>query len=107
LLPLYDALRKRVKQGVPVETLDLRMCGTHPDGRAEDWLQSLHEFVVDVMHPEQTSGVRVHFTWTTNVILISYPCRQAFTSICDLTYQIYQTPKPPSQGNKWNLCGTP
>ena len=71
LLPLYDALRKRVEQGVLVETLDLRMCGAHPDGRAEDWLQSLREFVVDVMRPEQTSGVRVHFTWTTNVILKS------------------------------------
>jgi hypothetical protein len=58
LLPLYDALRKRVEQGVPVETLDLRMCRAHADSRAEDWLQSLREFVVDVLRPEQTSDVR-------------------------------------------------
>ena len=58
LLPLYDALRKRVDQGVPVETLDLRMCEAHSDGRAEDWLQSLSEIVVDVLRPEQTFEVR-------------------------------------------------
>jgi hypothetical protein len=58
LLPLYDALRMRVEQGVPVERLDLRMCYAHPDGRAEDWLQSLSEFVVDVLPPEKSFEAR-------------------------------------------------
>ena len=35
LLPLRDALMKRVKEGVPVKMLDLRMCRSHPDNRAE------------------------------------------------------------------------
>ena len=33
LLPLYDALRMRVEQGVPVKMLDPRMCRPHPDDR--------------------------------------------------------------------------
>ena len=50
LLPLRNALMKRVKEGVPVKVLDLRMCGI-ADNRAEDWLQSLSDIVVDVLHP--------------------------------------------------------
>ncbi|KAN0133101.1 hypothetical protein V8E53_009131 [Lactarius tabidus] len=58
LLPLYDALKTRVEQGVPVERLDLRMCHTHPDGRAEGWFQSLSEVVVDVLAPEKRFEAR-------------------------------------------------
>ena len=57
-LPLCDALKKRVEQGVPVEVLDLRMCVPQPDGRAEGWLRSLSEIVVDVLGPEKTSDAR-------------------------------------------------
>ena len=53
-LPLCDALMKRVEQGVPVEMLDLLMCFTHQDGRAEDWLRSLSKIVVDILGPEKT-----------------------------------------------------
>ena len=52
LLPLRNALMKRVKEGVPVKVLDLRMCRPHTNDRAEDWLQSLREIVVDVLRPE-------------------------------------------------------
>jgi hypothetical protein len=57
-LPLCEALMKRVEQGVPVETLDLRMCLPHPDGRAEDWFRLLSEIVVDVLAPEKTYEAR-------------------------------------------------
>jgi hypothetical protein len=59
LLPLHDALMKRVKEGVPVKVLDLHMCRPHPDNPAEDWLQSLSEIGVDVLRPEKPSDMRV------------------------------------------------
>ncbi|KAF8270759.1 hypothetical protein EI94DRAFT_1721860 [Lactarius quietus] len=58
LAPLCDALMKRVEQGVPVQMLDLRMCTTHPDDGAEDWLRSLSEIGVDVLGPEKTLETR-------------------------------------------------
>jgi hypothetical protein len=57
LLPLRNALMKRMKEGVPVKMLDLRMCRPHPDDRADDWLQSLGETVGEILRPEQTSDV--------------------------------------------------
>jgi hypothetical protein len=54
LLPLCKVLTRRVEQGVPLEMLDLRMCIPHPDGRAEDWLQSLSGIIVNVLGPEKT-----------------------------------------------------
>ena len=49
---------KRVKEGVPVKTLDLHMCRSHPDNRAEAWLLSLREIVDDILLPEQISETR-------------------------------------------------
>jgi hypothetical protein len=54
---LCDALMKRVEQGVPVETLDLRMCIPHPEW-AENWFQLLSEIVVDVLGPVETLEAR-------------------------------------------------
>jgi hypothetical protein len=34
--------------------LDFRIYLRHPDGRAEDWLQSLSGIVVDVLDPEKS-----------------------------------------------------
>ena len=68
-LPLYDALRKRVEQGVPVKMLDLRMCRSYPDSRVhnEDWLQLLSKTVGNILRPEQTSEAReqMEFMWNT------------------------------------------
>jgi hypothetical protein len=66
LLRLCDALMKRVEQGVPVETLDLRMCIPHPEW-AEDWFQSLSEIVVDVLGPVETLEARkeIESRWKT------------------------------------------
>ena len=53
LLPLCDALMKRVEQGVPLEVLDLRMCfpgHNQHDYRAQ--FRRLSEVVVDVQGPE-------------------------------------------------------
>ena len=47
LMILYDALMKRVEQGVPLETLDLRMCVFIPVG-----YRLLSEIVADVLVPE-------------------------------------------------------
>ena len=58
LLPLYDALAKRMEREVPLERLDLRMCSAHSDGRSDDWLQSLSKFVVDVLVQEESSKAR-------------------------------------------------
>jgi hypothetical protein len=59
---LCDALMKRVEQGVPVETLDLRMCIPHSEDdeetSAKDWIQLLSEIVVDVLGPEETLEAR-------------------------------------------------
>jgi len=68
LLPLRDALMKRVKEGVPVKVLDLRMCRPHPNDRTEDWLQSLSEIVVDVLRPEQTSEAREQMESMWNIV---------------------------------------
>jgi hypothetical protein len=57
-LPLCEALVNRVKQGVPVKVLDLRMCDPYPDGRPEDWLRSLSEIGVDILDPEKTRAAR-------------------------------------------------
>ena len=69
LLPLYDALRKRVEQGVPVKMLDLRMCRSYPDSHAhnEDWLQLLSKTVGNILRPEQTSEAReqMELMWNT------------------------------------------
>ena len=54
---LCDALMKRVEQGVPVETLDLRMCLPEREW-ARDWLQLLREIVVDVLGPVETLEAR-------------------------------------------------
>jgi hypothetical protein len=43
----------RVEQGVPVKTLDLRLCESY-GGRAEDWLRLFSQIVVDVLVPEKT-----------------------------------------------------
>ena len=68
-LPLYDALRKRVEQGVPVKMLDLRMCRSYPDSHAhnEDWLQLLSKTVGNILRPEQTSEAReqMELMWNT------------------------------------------
>ena len=48
---LPDALVKRVEQGVPLETLDLRMCITMPYNSAERRWFSEISGVVDVLHP--------------------------------------------------------
>ena len=53
---LPDALMKRVEQGVPVETLDLHTCTSHPGGCTENWLQLLSEIVVDVLVSENTEA---------------------------------------------------
>ena len=58
LLPLYDALAKRMEREVPLKRLDLRMCHSHSDGRNEGWLQSLSEVVVDILAPEKSSEAR-------------------------------------------------
>ena len=52
ILSLRDALMKRVEQGVPVQTLDLRMCTPQPGSCTEKWLRSLSEIVVDVLVSE-------------------------------------------------------
>ena len=39
-----------------MEMFDLRMCSTHQDGRAKDWLRSLSEIVIDILAPEKTFG---------------------------------------------------
>ena len=57
LLPLRDALMKRVEQGIPVKTLDLRMCVPDLDAPVEDWFRSLSELAVNVLGPE-TSETR-------------------------------------------------
>jgi hypothetical protein len=57
LFRLCNALMKRVEQGVPVETLDLRMCIPHPEW-AEDYLQSLSKIGVDVLGPVETLEAR-------------------------------------------------
>ena len=57
LLHLRDALMKRVEQGVPVETLDLRMCIPDPEW-PEGWLQLLSENVVDLLGPVETLEAR-------------------------------------------------
>ena len=49
-LCLCDALMKRVEQGVPLETLDLRTCLS--GSRA---IELLSDIVVDVLGPEETS----------------------------------------------------
>ena len=54
---LFDALMKRVEQGVPVETLDLCMCIPHPEW-AVNWLHLLSEIVVDVLGPVETLEAR-------------------------------------------------
>ena len=66
LLSLYDALKKRVEQGVPVERLDLRMCYDY-DGRAESRVQSLNEVVVNVLVPDDCFEARqpVKSMWRT------------------------------------------
>jgi hypothetical protein len=52
MYPLYDALKKRAEQGVPVKILDLSMCT--PDRNAKVWLRSLNELVVDILGPEES-----------------------------------------------------
>ena len=59
-LPLCNAFMKRVKQGVPLESLDLRMCSPPPDVHLEDWLRSLSEIVVGVLGPEENLEAREH-----------------------------------------------
>ena len=46
---LCDALMKRVEQGVPLETLDLRMCRTDTDNSVA--VRLLSEIVVDILPP--------------------------------------------------------
>jgi hypothetical protein len=64
---LSDALRKRVKQRVPVKVLDMRMCGPlHPaDDRTNDRLQSLSKIVGNILPPEQTYKARqeIEYMW--------------------------------------------
>jgi hypothetical protein len=65
--PLSDALRKRVKQGVPVKVLDMRICGPlhPPDDRTNDRLQSLSQIVGNILPPEQTYKARqeIDYMW--------------------------------------------
>ena len=51
---LSNALRKRVEQRVPVKVLDVRMCSPLPNGRTEDWIQSLSNIVGEILHPART-----------------------------------------------------
>ena len=53
-LPLRDALRKCMEQGVPVEKIDLRMCVLDLDDRAEDWFWLLSEIVANVLGLEKS-----------------------------------------------------
>jgi hypothetical protein len=53
---LRNALMKRVKLGVPLETLDLRTCP--PDPANPGAVQLLNEIVVDVLGPEETLDAR-------------------------------------------------
>jgi hypothetical protein len=46
---LCDALTKRAEQGVPLETLDLRMCDRDPYNAVA--VQLLSDIVVDILHP--------------------------------------------------------
>ena len=55
-LCLCEALMKRVEQGVPLETLDLRMCRPDPDYPVA--VRLLGEIVVDVLGPEESLDVR-------------------------------------------------
>ena len=52
-LRLRDALMKRARQGVPLKTLDLRMCHRNLYKRA---VQSLREIAIDILGPEDTEG---------------------------------------------------
>ena len=52
LSTLYDALMKRVKQGVPMEMLDLSMCSM--SWCCDSSFQSLTEVVVDILGPEKS-----------------------------------------------------
>ena len=66
-LPLFHALMKRVKEGVPVKILDLRMCRLHPDdpALAEPWLDYIGE-IVDVLHPETSEAMeQIESIWDT------------------------------------------
>ena len=65
-LPLYDALKKRIEQGIPVQWLDLRMCHDH-FGHAADWVRSLYEVVVHVLAPDDHFEARepVKSMWKT------------------------------------------
>ena len=54
-LHLCDALRKRVEQRVPLETLDLRKCF-----RASRQVELLSDFVVEVLCPEATLETSAH-----------------------------------------------
>jgi hypothetical protein len=56
-LPLCRTLMNRVEQGVPVKTLDLRMCESY-GGCAEDLLRPFSEIVVDVLVPEKSREAR-------------------------------------------------
>ncbi|KAH9033657.1 hypothetical protein EDB84DRAFT_1438202 [Lactarius hengduanensis] len=62
-LCLCDALMKRVEQGVPLETLDLRTCVGTP--RA---VQLLGEIVVDVSGPEEDFWTRVPPLFMTDLV---------------------------------------
>ena len=55
-LRLCDVLMKRVEQGVPLETLDLRTCRPDPDYPAAARL--LGEIVVNILGPEESPEAR-------------------------------------------------
>jgi len=48
---------KRMEQGVPVETLDIRACDPH--WLVEEWLHSLSDIAVDVLGPEGRSDAKL------------------------------------------------
>ena len=58
-VPLCDALRKRVEQGVPLEVVDLRMCPRRcfvSDLTAE--IREISEIVAQVLDPEASQHMR-------------------------------------------------
>ena len=62
-LHLCDALMKRVEQGVPLETLDLRTC--YLDSNCPTAVRMLSEIVVDVLDPEKIADAKSQIisTW--------------------------------------------
>ncbi|KAF8270165.1 hypothetical protein EI94DRAFT_814203 [Lactarius quietus] len=68
-LPLCAALTKRVKQGVPLETLDLRFCYPDPN-RGAAVVQLFSGIAIDVLGPEEILEARIAFDWYASSLFI-------------------------------------